>query len=264
MLALLQFPAGEDIAKVAEDLHAQPGDLVHQSAKGAEEIAIAAGALHGVEGAAQSAVGFAHLRARGGGAGQYGDVWVRFEPCDSEDMVFAEEVFGGAVPKQFFPPTEQGLRDCMKHGPLAGFKVVGVKATLYDGSYHPVDSKEVAFKEAARLAYNAAMPKANPVLLEPIGKAVITVPEAYTGTIMGDLTKRRGMILDMTTNEYGDQVITAEVPMAEMLTYAIDLRAMSQGRGSYIMDFDRYQQAPKDVEAKVVAQAKAKKEAEQK
>ena len=203
-------------------------------------------------------------KKQNGGAGQYGDVWVRFEPCDSEDMVFAEEVFGGAVPKQFFPPTEQGLRDCMKHGPLAGFKVVGVKATLYDGSYHPVDSKEVAFKEAARLAYNAAMPKANPVLLEPIGKAVITVPEAYTGTIMGDLTKRRGMILDMTTNEYGDQVITAEVPMAEMLTYAIDLRAMSQGRGSYIMDFDRYQQAPKDVEAKVVAQAKAKKEAEQK
>lgn len=203
-------------------------------------------------------------KKQNGGAGQYGDVWVRFEPCDSEEMVFAEEVFGGAVPKQFFPPTEQGLRDCMKHGPLAGFKVVGVKATLYDGSYHPVDSKEVAFKEAARLAYNAAMPKANPVLLEPIGKAVITVPEMYTGTIMGDLTKRRGMILDMTTNEYGDQVITAEVPMAEMLTYAIDLRAMSQGRGSYEMEFDRYQQAPKDVETKVIAQAKAKKEAEEK
>jgi elongation factor G len=199
-------------------------------------------------------------KKQNGGAGMYGDVWVRFEPTDSEDMVFAEEVFGGAVPKQFFPPTEQGLRDCMKHGPLAGFKVVGVKATLYDGSYHPVDSKEMAFKEAARLAYNNAMPKANPVLLEPIGKAVITVPEAYTGAVMGDMTKRRGVILDMGADENGDQVITAEAPMAEMLTYAIDLRAMTQGRGSYVMDFERYQQAPGNVAEKVIAAAKEKKE----
>lgn len=198
-------------------------------------------------------------KKQNGGAGQYGDVWVRFEPCDSEDMVFAEEVFGGAVPKQFFPPTEQGLRDCMKHGPLAGFKVVGVKATLYDGSYHPVDSKEVAFKEAARLAYNAAMPKANPVLLEPIGKVTVTAPEEYTGTLMGDFTKRRGLILDMTTNEDGDQLITAEVPMAEMLTYSNELRAMSQGRGSYELAFERYQQAPKEVADKVIEEASAKK-----
>ena len=198
-------------------------------------------------------------KKQNGGAGQYGDVWVRFEPCDSEDMVFAEEVFGGAVPKQFFPPTEQGLRDCMKHGPLAGFKVVGVKATLYDGSYHPVDSKEVAFKEAARLAYNAAMPKANPVLLEPIGKVVVTAPEEYTGALMGDFTKRRGLIMDMTTNDDGDQVITAEVPMAEMLTYSNELRAMSQGRGSYELSFERYQQAPKDVADKVIEEANAKK-----
>ncbi len=195
-------------------------------------------------------------KKQNGGAGQYGDVWVRFEPCDSEDMVFAEEVFGGAVPKQFFPPTEQGLRDCMEKGVLAGFKVVGVKATLYDGSYHPVDSKEVAFKEAARLAYNAAMPKANPVLLEPIGKVVVIAPEDYTGTIMGDFTKRRGLILDMQTNEDGDQVITAEAPMAELLTYSNELRAMTQGRGKYTVEFDRYQAAPKDVADRVIEKAK--------
>ncbi len=198
------------------------------------------------------------FKKQNGGAGQYGDVWVRFEPCDSEEMVFAEEVFGGAVPKQYFPPTEQGLRDCMEKGVLAGFKVVGVKATLFDGSYHPVDSKEVAFKEAARLAYNAAMPKANPVLLEPIGKFTVVAPEEYTGTIMGDVTKRRGMILDMTTNDDGEQVITAEAPVAEMLTYSNELRAMTQGRGSYTMEFDRYQAAPKEVADKVIAEAKAK------
>ena len=199
-------------------------------------------------------------KKQNGGAGQYGDVWVRFEPTDSEDMVFAEEVFGGAVPKQYFPPTEQGLRDCMNKGVLAGFKVVGVKATLYDGSYHPVDSKEVAFKEAARLAYNAAMPKANPVLLEPIGKVTIIAPEEYTGTLMGDVTKRRGLILDMQMNEDNEQVIVAEAPMSEILTYANDLRSMTQGRGKYVVEFDRYQAAPKDVADKVIAAAKAKAE----
>ncbi len=197
-------------------------------------------------------------KKQNGGAGQYGDVWVRFEPTDSEEMVFAEEVFGGAVPKQYFPPTEQGLRDCMNKGVLAGFKVVGVKATLYDGSYHPVDSKEVAFKEAARLAYNAAMPKANPVLLEPIGKVTIVAPEEYTGTLMGDVTKRRGLILDMQMNEDNEQVIVAEAPMSEILTYANDLRSMTQGRGKYVVEFDRYQPAPKEVADKVIAAAKAK------
>lgn len=199
-------------------------------------------------------------KKQNGGAGQYGDVWVRFEPSDDPDgeMVFEEEVFGGAVPKQFFPPTEAGLRECMNKGPLAGFKVVGVKATLYDGSYHPVDSKEVAFKEAARLAYNQAMPNAKPALLEPIGKVTIVAPEEYTGTLMGDITKRRGMIMDMTTNDDGDQVIQAEVPMAEMLTYANELRAMTQGRGSYVSVFERYQAAPKDVADKVIEQAKNK------
>ncbi len=195
-------------------------------------------------------------KKQNGGAGQYGDVWVKFEPTDSDDMVFAEEVFGGAVPKQYFPPVEQGLRDCMEKGPLAGFKVVGVKATLFDGSYHPVDSKEVAFKEAARLAYNAAMPKANPVLLEPIGKVKVIAPEDYTGTLMGDFTKRRGLVMGMGTNDDGDQVIDAEVPMSEMLTYANELRSMTQGRGKYVITFDRYQPAPKDVADKVIANAK--------
>ena len=199
-------------------------------------------------------------KKQNGGAGQYGDVWVRFEPTDSDDMVFAEEVFGGAVPKQYFPPVEQGLRDCMSKGVLAGYKVVGVKATLYDGSYHPVDSKEVAFKEAARLAYNAAMPNAKPVLLEPIGKVVVTAPEDYTGTLMGDFTKRRGIILDMGTDEDGLQVIRAEVPMAEMLTYATELRSMTQGRGCYELAFDRYETAPHDVAQKVIDTRKSEKE----
>lgn len=195
-------------------------------------------------------------KKQNGGAGMFGDVWVRFEPCDSEDMVFAEEVFGGAVPKQYFPPVEQGLRECMNKGVLAGYKVVGVKTTLYDGSYHPVDSKEAAFKEAARLAYNEGMPKAKPVLLEPIGKITITAPEEYTGTLIGDITKRRGSILDMHANDDGDQVIEGEVPMREMLSYATELRSMTQGIGSYVLAFDRYEPAPKEIADKVIADAK--------
>ncbi len=198
-------------------------------------------------------------KKQNGGAGMFGDVWVKFEPTDSEDMVFAEEVFGGAVPKQFFPPVEAGLRECMKKGVLAGYKVVGVKATLYDGSYHPVDSKEAAFKEAARLAYNEGMPKAKPVLLEPIGLITITAPDEYTGTVIGDITKRRGSILDMGSNEDGDQVIHGEVPMREVQGYATELRSLTQGRGSYVLKFDRYEDAPKDVADKVIAEALAKK-----
>ena len=200
-------------------------------------------------------------KKQNGGAGQYGDVHVRFEPCDSERMEFAEEVVGGAVPKQYFPPVEQGLRDCMEHGVLAGFKVVGVKAVLFDGSYHPVDSKEVAFKEAARLAFNKAMPQAKPTLLEPIGKVVVIAPEDYTGTLMGDFPKRRGLIMGISANEDGDQVIEAEVPMSEMLSYATELRSMTQGRGKYSLKFDRYEPAPQNVADKVIAEAKAKKEA---
>ena len=194
-------------------------------------------------------------KKQSGGAGQYGDVHIRFEPCDSDEMIFEEEIFGGAVPKQYFPPTEQGLRECMEHGVLAGYKVVGVKCTLFDGSYHEVDSKEIAFKAAARLAYKAGMPKANPIILEPIGKVTIVAPETYTGTIMGDISKRNGSILNMTMNEDGDQVIEAEAPLAEMQKYATELRSSTQGRGSFTMIFDRYQRASKEVTDKVIKES---------
>ena len=194
-------------------------------------------------------------KKQSGGAGQYGDVHIRFEPCDSDEMIFEEEIFGGAVPKQYFPPTEQGLRECMEHGVLAGYKVVGVKCTLFDGSYHEVDSKEIAFKAAARLAYKAGMPKANPIILEPIGKVTIVAPETYTGTIMGDISKRNGSILNMTMNEDGDQVIEAEAPLAEMQKYATELRSITQGRGSFTMIFDRYQRASKEVTDKVIKES---------
>ena len=195
-------------------------------------------------------------KKQNGGAGLFGEVWVRFEPCESETMEFAEELKGENLPRNFVPPVEQGLRDCMERGPLAGFKVVGVKATVYDGKYHPVDSKEAAFKEAARLSFNSAMPNAKPALLEPICKLTIVAPEEYTGTLMGDISKRRGLIIEMNLNEDGDQVINAEAPEAEMLTYANELRAMTQGRGRYTMSFDRYQAAPNEVADKVIAQAK--------
>lgn len=201
-------------------------------------------------------------KKQSGGAGQYGHVKIRFEPCDSEEMVFEEEIFGGAVPKQYFPPTEQGLRDCMEKGVLAGYKVVGVKATLYDGSYHDVDSKEIAFKAAARLAYKDGMPKAKPILLEPIGKATVIVPGEYTGTIIGDFNKRRGMIMDMNMIDEKDQKIEAEVPMSEMQKYATELRSMTQGRGNYTIEFDRYEPAPAPVAEKVIKQAKMEQEAE--
>lgn len=192
-----------------------------------------------------------------GGAGQYGDVWIRFEPCeDQEEMVFEEAVVGGAVPKQYFPAVESGLRDCMVKGVLAGYKVVHVKATLFDGSFHPVDSKEIAFKSAARLAYKAGMPKAKPVLLEPIIKAEVTIPSDYVGTIYGDFSKRRGMIMDNRAVDDENTVIVAEVPMAEMVNYATELRSMTQGTGSYQQEFVRYDYAPQNVTDKVVAEAK--------
>lgn len=194
-------------------------------------------------------------KKQSGGAGQYGDVWIRFEPCDSEDMVFEEEVFGGAVPKQYFPATEAGLRECMEKGVLAGYKVVGVKCTLYDGSYHDVDSKEIAFKAAARLAYKAGMPKAKPIILEPIGKVEVIAPETYTGVIIGDFNKRRGLIMGMEMIDEKDQKIEAEVPMAEMGVYATELRSITQGRGSFILKFDRYEPAPMHIQEKVIKQS---------
>lgn len=192
-----------------------------------------------------------------GGAGQYGDVWIRFEPCDSEEMIFEEEVFGGAVPRQYFPAVEESLRECMKKGVLAGFKVVGVKATLYDGSYHEVDSKEIAFKAAARLAYLAGLPKAKPIILEPIANVKVVAPEEYTGTIIGDFSKRRGIIMNSEVNADHEIIVEAEVPIAEMGKYATELRSMTQGRGSYNLAFSRYEAAPQPIADKVIANRKA-------
>ena len=198
-----------------------------------------------------------------GGSGQFGDVWIRFEPNEeSEEMVFAEEVFGGSVPKNFFPAVEKGLREACAHGPLAGYPVVNLKAVLYDGSYHPVDSSEIAFKTAANLAYKAAMPEASPVLLEPVCELKVTVPDQYMGDILGDLNKRRGRVMGMTPTGNGEQVIEAECPEAELMSYAIDLRSMTQSRGSFVMHFVRYEQCSADAQAKAVAAAKAMQEAE--
>ena len=193
-----------------------------------------------------------------GGAGQFGDVWVRFEPNpESDQMVFAEEVFGGSVPKNYFPAVEKGLREACVHGPLAGYPVVNLKAVLYDGSYHPVDSSEIAFKTAAQLAYKAAMPEANPVLMEPICELKVTIPDSYMGDVIGDLNKRRGRIMGMNPTKDGEQVVEAEVPMAEMSTYAIDLRAMTQSRGSFTFHFVRYEDCPPAAQQKAIEEAKA-------
>ena len=189
-----------------------------------------------------------------GGSGQFGDVWIRFEPNpECEAPVFAEEVFGGAVPKNFFPAVEKGIQEACAHGVLAGYPVVNLKAVLYDGSYHPVDSSEIAFKTAAQLAYKAALPEANPVLMEPVGALKVTVPEQYMGDVMGDLNKRRGRVMGMEPTDDGCQTITAEVPMAEMSTYAIDLRAMTQSRGSFTFEFVRYEDCPPAAQEKAIA-----------
>ena len=192
-----------------------------------------------------------------GGSGQFGDVWVRFEPQDEQDeLIFAEEVFGGSVPRNFYPAVEKGIQEAVLKGPLAGYPMVGLKATLYDGSYHPVDSNEMAFKLAAILAFKEAMPKANPTLLEPVGTLKVSVPEDYVGDVMGDLSKRRGRPMGMNPDSDGNTVIEAEVPMGEMSSYAIDLRAMTQARGSFTLKFERYEEVPKQNQAKIIADAK--------
>ena len=190
-------------------------------------------------------------KKQSGGAGQYGDVFIRFEPCD-EEFIFEEEVFGGAVPKNYFPAVEKGLKDSMDEGPLAGYKVVGIKATLYDGSYHPVDSNEQAFKSAARLAFKKGIVEAKPILLEPIMKLEIRVDEKYMGDVMGDMNKRRGKILGMEPQADGSQVISALAPESEVLTYSIDLRSMTQARGSFSMEFEKYEEVPKELTEKIV------------
>ena len=195
-----------------------------------------------------------------GGHGQFGDVWMRFEPGDTEELQFCEEVVGGAVPKNYFPAVEKGMREAVVHGVLAGYPVVYLKATLFDGSYHPVDSSEMAFKTAVQLAYKAGMPQASPVLLEPIGELKVTIPDSYMGDVIGDLNKRRGRVMGMNPDGEGNQIVEAEVPMAEMGRYAIDLRSMTQGRGSFTFHFVRYEDAPPAAQEKAIEAAKAMQE----
>ena len=192
-----------------------------------------------------------------GGHGQFGDVWIEFSPCDSEGLEFGERVVGGSVPKGFFPAVEKGLRECIQKGPLAGYPVVGLSAVLYDGSYHPVDSSEMAFKTAAALAYKAGMPQANPVLLEPIGHLKATVPDANMGDVMGEVNKRRGRVLGMEPAGEGRQTVEADVPMAEMHDFTTFIRQCTQGRGSFTFGFERYEEAPANVAQKVIEEAKA-------
>ncbi len=193
-----------------------------------------------------------------GGSGQFGDVWVRFEPqYEQDELIFDVAVVGGAVPKNFNPAVEKGIQEAVQKGPLAGYPMVNVKATLYDGSYHPVDSNEMAFRLAAILAFKEAMPNAGATLLEPVGSLAVTIPDSYMGDVIGDLNKRRGRVMGMNPDNAGNTVVEAEVPMAEMSSYAIDLRAMTQARGSFTLTFERYEEVPRGNQAKIIADAKA-------
>ncbi len=197
-------------------------------------------------------------KKQSGGHGQYGHVFIEFEPCVSEEMIFEEKVFGGSVPKNYFPAVEKGLREACRSGVLAGYPVVNLKATLTDGSYHPVDSSEMAFKTAATLAFKEGVANAKPVLLEPVGHLKVYVPESVMGDVIGDINKRRGQIMGMgESDREGLNLVEAEVPMAEMFKYATDLRSMSQGRGSFDFEFERYQEAPAAVAAKVIEAKKS-------
>ncbi len=198
-------------------------------------------------------------KKQSGGHGQYGHVKMRFEPSGDMDTpyVFEEEVVGGAVPKNYFPAVEKGLQDSVIKGPLAGYPVVGVKAVLYDGSYHPVDSSEMAFKTATVQAFKKGFMEADPVLLEPIASVKVTVPDDYTGDVMGDLNKRRGRVLGMNPTGNGRQVIEADVPMTGLFGYCTTLRSMTGGRGTYEYEFARYEQAPSDVQEAEIAKRAA-------
>lgn len=201
-------------------------------------------------------------KKQSGGHGQFGDVWMEFEPSGDLEIpyIFEEKIFGGSVPKNYFPAVEKGLQECVQKGPLAGYPVVGLKATLVDGSYHPVDSSEMAFKMATILAFKKGFMDANPVLLEPIASLKVTVPDKYTGDVMGDLNRRRGRVLGMNPDHRGKQVIEADVPMSELFGYNTDLRSITGGIGTYEYEFARYEQAPGDVQKKEVEARAALKE----
>ncbi len=195
-------------------------------------------------------------KKQSGGHGQYGHVWLKIEPIEGKDFQFSEEIFGGAVPRQYFPAVEKGIREAMTEGVVAGFPVTDIKVTLYDGSYHTVDSSEMAFKLAAILAFKKGAEIAKPSLLEPIMNVEVTVPESFMGDVIGDLNGKRGRVLGMEpTGKI--QVIKAQVPMAEMLRYAIDLKSLTQGRGSFRMEFDHYEEVPSKISDEIVAGAKS-------
>ncbi|HQQ40138.1 MAG TPA: elongation factor G, partial [Clostridia bacterium] len=202
-------------------------------------------------------------KKQSGGSGQYGVVQMRFEPAaEGVDYEFVNAIVGGVVPKEFIPAVEKGLKEALVHGVLAGYPMVGIKATLYDGKYHPVDSKEVAFKSAARLSYKAACVKANPTLIEPIYRYEIFVPSDYVGAISGDLSSRRGRMLGMNPVD-GGTVVIAEAPLSEMFKYATDLRSMTQARGSFTSEFVRYEDVPANIAKKIIEQAKKEDEEEE-
>lgn len=196
-------------------------------------------------------------KKQSGGHGQFGDVFIEFEPYDTENLIFAERVVGGSVPKNFFPAVEKGLNECMETGVLAGYKMVGVKATLYDGSYHPVDSSEMSFKMAASLAFKEGISNAMPVILEPIVTLKAIVNDDAMGDIIGDINRRRGRVLGMTPTSDGNQEIIAEVPEAEMTTFSTSMRQITQGRGSFTTEFARYERAPEHIAQKVISEANA-------
>ncbi len=194
-------------------------------------------------------------KKQSGGHGQFGDVWIEFEPTE-EEFIFEEKVFGGAVPKNFFPAVEKGLRDSILKGTLAGYPMVGLKATLVDGSYHPVDSSEMSFKMAASLAYKAGIPTANPVLLEPVGTLTVYVPDDYMGDVIGDITKRRGRVLGMNPHDSRYKEIVAEVPMGEMGDFSTAMRSITQGWANFNIEFARYEEAPAMIAQKVIEEAR--------
>lgn len=196
-------------------------------------------------------------KKQSGGHGQFGDVFIEFEPCDCEKLEFAERIVGGSVPKNFFPAVEKGLNECMEKGVLAGYPMVGIKATLYDGSYHPVDSSEMSFKMAASLAFKEGVSKAMPIILEPVSTIKVTCNDDAMGDVIGDINKRRGRVLGMTPIGDGMQEILSEVPEAEMATFSTSLRQITQGRGSYTSEFARYERCPEHISQKIISESNA-------